>query len=198
MEKVKGTAMGTCEHCGGSDLVMQQLSQFSDGSLLGIDGVVLHDAVIETRCALCGEVADLVIPDLSGLMAAIAVARVARPRKLAGGEIRFLRKVAEWSAKELAQRLGVRGETVSRWETGAEPIGLPSEKYLRVLIGERLHGRAPGVKCDLDFLSKLEIAALHSADGDDGELHFWFGPLRVRRGTKRAAKQWSPQEAHAA
>ncbi len=39
-----------------------------------------------------------------------------------GKEFQFVRKVAELKAVEVAELLGVRAETVSRWERGEQPV----------------------------------------------------------------------------
>jgi DNA-binding transcriptional regulator YiaG len=41
-----------------------------------------------------------------------------------GKEFQFVRKVAEIKATDLADLLGVRAETVSRWERGEQPVPL--------------------------------------------------------------------------
>src|SRR6266404_2890688 len=108
-----GGIMNACEHCGGP-VGVRVVPEYRDAPL-GIDGVVLDYAVVERKCEHCGEVADVLIPDVPGLIAAIAVARVMRNRKLNGREIKFVRKALELPARELAARLGVRPETLSRW-----------------------------------------------------------------------------------
>lgn len=64
----------------------------------------------------------------------IAQAILKQERPLRGAEIRFLRKDCGWSQEELANRLGVTEVTVSRWETGATPIGSANQVALRYLF----------------------------------------------------------------
>jgi putative transcriptional regulator len=45
-----------------------------------------------------------------------------RPTLLRGPELRFLRKHVGFKAVDLAKRLSVEPETVSRWESGAQAI----------------------------------------------------------------------------
>jgi len=54
---------------------------------------------------------------------------------LTGPEFRFLRKQMGLSTRELAEIMGVRRESVTRWETGAEPIGPTSDRLIRLLYG---------------------------------------------------------------
>ncbi len=54
---------------------------------------------------------------------------------LTGPESRFLRKQMALSTRELGETMGVRRESVTRWETGAEPIGAPSDRLVRLIYG---------------------------------------------------------------
>ena len=68
-----------CEHCG-EELVRSIERNYRD-DLLGIQ-VVLIDAVEKLSCVKHPEVSFTLIPDLDGLIAAVAVARVMVPVKL--------------------------------------------------------------------------------------------------------------------
>ena len=46
----------------------------------------------------------------------------------------FLRKHIGLSGTDFAQRMGVARETVSRWETGATPMGAVADRLLRLLV----------------------------------------------------------------
>jgi transcriptional regulator with XRE-family HTH domain len=54
---------------------------------------------------------------------------------LTGPEFRFLRKQMRLSTRELAEIMGMRRESVSRWETGTEPIGPTSDRLIRLIYG---------------------------------------------------------------
>ncbi len=89
---------------------------------------------VETRvCQSCGE-REVVVPNIEGLHRALAELLIRKPRRLAGREIRFLRKSLGWSGVEFAVRIGVRPETVSRWETGTEDIGETADRLLRLMV----------------------------------------------------------------
>jgi len=97
--------------------------------------VYLDGAVVTERCRSCGGTASVEIKKLKGLIAAVAMARAADPRKLSGPEIKFLRKSAGWRAKFRAEEvLGVDPATVSRWEAGSQAINEMHEKLLRVSV----------------------------------------------------------------
>lgn len=119
------------------------------------------DGVEETVCARCGRSAAFTFPNLAGLQAAAALARAMEPAKLSGKDIRFLRRTLGWPAKQLARVLGVRDETVSRWETGREAIAVPSEKLLRVLVGLHLAEEGYWVGFHPRQIEEMEIVPAH-------------------------------------
>lgn len=95
--------------------------------------------------------------NLEGLIAAVAIARVAAAQELSGNEIRFLRKALGWSSRELAAKLEVRDETVSRWENEKEPIGATSEKLLRLIVAQFLGDKAPALDVDQKRIVSMRI-----------------------------------------
>lgn len=61
---------------------------------------------------------------------------------MAGPEVlRFLRKATGLQAKEFAQLLGVRPETVSRWEAGKAPMDRATLAIIRQILADRLEVR---------------------------------------------------------
>lgn len=46
----------------------------------------------------------------------------------------FLRKYMGWASADLAHRIGVTPESVSRWENGHEPIGAVPDRTLRLMV----------------------------------------------------------------
>ena len=101
--------------------------------------VELIDSVEREVCPASNEV-NITIPNLPGLIAAACVARVLLLQKLNGKEIKCLRKALELTGRELAERMDVREETVSRWEHD-EPMGPASEKLLRLRVALKLKDR---------------------------------------------------------
>lgn len=77
---------------------------------------------------------EVYIPDYQGLIKKVAVTRAAHPVKLQGGDIRFLRKTLGLKAKDLAEKLDVSPEHLSRCEAGDKILSPNSEKVLRSLV----------------------------------------------------------------
>ena len=97
--------------------------------------VILHG--VETRvCSACGE-REVVVPNIEGLHRALAELLIRKPRRLAGREVRFLRKFLGWSGVDFAAHMGVTPETASRWETDANPIGGQADRLLRLQVACR-------------------------------------------------------------
>lgn len=85
-----------------------------------------------TRCQ-CGE-AEVAIPRTEELHGLIAKVLVRKPGRLAGEEVRVLRKFLGWSGVDFAERFGVDPATVSRWETGKQAMGPVADRFLRVCV----------------------------------------------------------------
>jgi len=118
-----------CAECGHAMGVRRENRRYDAG---GLPQVVLQD--VETRrCPRCGA-EEVVIPRIEGLHRVIAGALIHKPARLAGSEIRFLRKYLGLAGADLARRMGTTRETVSRWEGGATPIGPQADRLLRVLV----------------------------------------------------------------
>jgi putative zinc finger/helix-turn-helix YgiT family protein len=100
-------------------------------------------------CQQCGTAYydDSVVNQFDVLVAArLAEAGVTEPEAL-----KFMRKVTGVQAKEFAELLAVRPETVSRWEQGKRPIDRATYAVIRQLVSER----ARGVTATTDFLRSL-------------------------------------------
>ena len=97
----------------------------------GLPNVVLLG--LEYRvCPSCGE-EERIMPRLAQLHRVIAEALAEKRARLTGAEIRFLRKHLGWSGGDFAEVMGVRGESVSRWENEKEPMGSTAERLLRLM-----------------------------------------------------------------
>lgn len=119
-----------CEECGGQ--MATERNAVIRYDLGGLPHVVLQGVEVR-RCESCGK-EDIAIPRMAQLHHAIAMLLVRQPRMLAPNEIRFLRKHTGCSTGEFAQIMGVARETVSRWETGAQPMGPVADRLLRVVV----------------------------------------------------------------
>jgi putative zinc finger/helix-turn-helix YgiT family protein len=156
---MKGEARN-CAECGGP-VSMRILPHYKDLQI-GV-AVDLINAVEEITCKSCRE-QEVSFPDFNGLLAAIAVLRVRTAIKLNGEEIKFLRKALELTAKKLAVHLGMREETISRWENGKENMSPPAEKLLRVLVAETLADQTPGIpisEMEILYMPILQIREQH-------------------------------------
>jgi putative transcriptional regulator len=79
------------------------------------------------------------INDLQGLHRVIGRALVSKPR-LAGAEIRFLRKELGCSQKGLAEIIGASEQTVSLWERDRGQIQPAADRILRLFYAEHVAG----------------------------------------------------------
>jgi transcriptional regulator with XRE-family HTH domain len=171
-----------CEKCG-SSIKTKLVKKYEDKNL-GIRGVFIWNTVTVEFCPRCPRSQSVIIPNLQGLIAAVAVYRVQVPLKLNAHEIRFLRKAIEWTAKELGEKLEVRPETISRWETGSDVIGPQSEKLFRVIVGYELSEKAPAIEFDPKAIAKMRIRPFSR---DPLTMHFTK--------TTDAAQEWKERKA---
>jgi putative transcriptional regulator len=94
--------------------------------------VTLHNVEVR-RCKQCGE-HEVVIPRIDELHKTIAHALVAKRARLAGPEIRFLRTHLGWSGADFAKHMGVKAETVSRWENDRDVMSPLADRLLRLMV----------------------------------------------------------------
>lgn len=158
-----------CPQCGRRMRRAVQDYQYVESGLTNVH--LRRVAVFTCRCG--EEVLDL--PRVERLHSLIVQKLMSKPSVLSGSELRFIRKFIGVKAVDVARMLNVSQTTVSRWETGAEPIGKESDKLFRIVATlkhvERTKREAEEVYRDLanEYLDKLnEIAALKTQDMDDG------------------------------
>ena len=178
-----------CDHVKKTEL----LAEYED-TRLGLP-VVLVSSVTETSCEKCGKRLSIIIPDLQGLIAAMATTRITKPRKLSGSDIRFLRKALTLTGKELAGHLDVAPETVSRWENDREPIGTKNERLLRMLVGYEMTEDAPAIDFDPKEIWSMSIEPVL---GDQQPEPMCFERVRFKRPQKPKENQWDEYLAEAA
>lgn len=86
------------------------------------------------RCKECGEF-EVVIPRIEDLHKTIASALVTEKKsRLTPEEVRFLRTHLGWSGTDFANHMGVKPETVSRWENGHDQISPMADRLLRLMV----------------------------------------------------------------
>ena len=66
-------------------------------------------------------------------MRLLALAVVAMPQKLAGEEVRFLRKSLKMSGDEFSSLIHVDKTTLSKWENNEQAIGDQSDRLIRAV-----------------------------------------------------------------
>jgi len=132
----------------------------------GLSNVVLKNITVY-KCPCGDEMAE--IPAIERIHQKIAEYLFRKPALLSGEEIRFLRKEMGLKAVELANLLGVSKVTVSRWENSAKPIGILSDRLIRLLYLGFLEKKARMSKGDIlrviesikDRPQKIKIEVSH-------------------------------------
>jgi DNA-binding transcriptional regulator YiaG len=150
--------MKKCPKCKSN--IKSEVFKLYEDKLLGIPGVYIKNAVVREFCPKCRHNQSIIIPNLQGLIAAVAVHRINQPLKLSPREILFLRKACEWTARTFAGKLEVRPETVSRWENGKETMSPQSEKLLRLIVGDKLHRAASAITFDPQFIGNMRLQSV--------------------------------------
>jgi DNA-binding transcriptional regulator YiaG len=140
----------------GRDEVVTHLREYNASALVGLRTIVC-DAAIERIDARGEKTVEL--PKLRELSASAAVSRCLMPIRLRGKEIKAIRKIMRLTLAELAKKLDERTapETISRWESEAQPLGGFAEKVLRLLVCEELKKEAPGIEYDGSKISYLNV-----------------------------------------
>ena len=149
----------------GRNEIMKHLKEYDVSTLVGLHAVVC-DAAIE-RVDERGDVS-VEIPKLRELSASVAIARCLMPIRLRGKEIKSMRKILRLTLAEMAKKLDERTapETVSRWESDAQPMGGYAEKILRLLVCEELKKEAPGIEYDGSKIAHLNVSDPWRSDAD--------------------------------
>ncbi|MGN6147479.1 MAG: helix-turn-helix domain-containing protein [Rhizomicrobium sp.] len=117
---------------------------------------IIHNAAIQRTE---GDEETIEVPKQRELRASVAVARCLMPIKLRGHEIKAMRKILGQTMEEFAKSLDERtaAQTVSRWESDAQPMGGYAEKMLRLYVCEELQSEAPGIEYNAKMISHLKV-----------------------------------------
>jgi len=99
---------------------------------LGLPGTTLLDVNV-SRCPACGDY-EVKIPMLDDLNRGLAFEVTKKTGRLNGAEIRFLRKVLDYSSADFARLLGASPVTISRWEHDVQPMGPLADALLRLFV----------------------------------------------------------------
>lgn len=122
--------MSQVQHC--SECGEGMMSTREDRPYSKLPGVLLCGVEV-LRCPECGE-SEVVIPRPNQLGDLLARHLIEKRDRLVGAEVRFLRAHLGLSGVELARRMGVAPETVSRWENGKDAMGPVADRLLRLLV----------------------------------------------------------------
>jgi putative zinc finger/helix-turn-helix YgiT family protein len=158
---MEGEAM-TCVQCGAPLKSTRGAHRYTES---GLSNVTLTN--VELRlCASCGE-REVVIPRIEELHRVLARAIATESKDLLPEHVRFLRKWLGFSSTDFALVMGVRPETVARWEKKdtTAPISPTAARLLRLMVASQ----EPATKYPIDFLKlqpKLKLKALkfHAPD----------------------------------
>lgn len=138
------------------DMNRQTLREHDVTDLIGLRVVVANTAheITEEDGSVSVEV-----PGIESLSAAAAVARCLMPIRLEGNELRVIRRIAGWTATDLAAKLGEKTsvETISRWENDKQPMGGYAEKVFRLVVCEELSASAPGIGYKASAIANLVV-----------------------------------------
>jgi putative zinc finger/helix-turn-helix YgiT family protein len=121
-----------CVNCGHAMTSTRGTHRYTES---GLSNVTLANIEIRT-CQQCGE-RRVVVPKMDLLHRMIATALIRANRPFAPDEIRFLRKWLGLSSLDFALIMGVRPETVSRWENGKYPFTPTADRLLRLLVSNQ-------------------------------------------------------------
>jgi len=151
LERTRGTAAQASNAA--SERV---LPEYDATTLVGLRTTVRQAAIERTNED--GEVT-IELPKLPELLASAAVVRCLVPIRLRGSELKAIRKILNLTLNEMAKSLDERtaAETVSRWESEAQPMGGYAEKLFRLLVCERLQKQAPGIEYKASMIPNLKV-----------------------------------------
>lgn len=112
----------------------------------GLRSVVLLNILV-FHCE-CGAIVPE-IPSPSVLHVSIAMSVLRKKTLLSSEEVRFVRKVAGYSATDLAKVIGMANTSVSHWETGSKRIGKEADRLVRLATFARIVENIAGSDCGL-------------------------------------------------
>jgi DNA-binding XRE family transcriptional regulator len=117
----------------------QKVQRASHKENLKFGDYVFVAEVPATKCLDCGQT--LSAPGALDVMAGRIVQEFLRAGDFNATALRIMRSLLRLKAVQMATLLGVRPETISRWETGRWPISRPAAIALGSLFADFLEGR---------------------------------------------------------
>ncbi len=153
-----------CTECGTTMKTLRENYRYDECGLKKVTLVGLE----VSRCPRCGNF-EISIPHIEELHRVIARAIIEKTTRLTGDEVRFLRKSLGWSGVDFAGKMGVTEETVSRWETGAVPIGPQADRLLRFMVAQGKLTMAYPTECLSRISPKKATPARLELESRDGQ-----------------------------
>jgi len=179
----------------GKDAKASRVLDGYDATILVGLRTMVHGAAIE-QTNEAGE-STVELPKLRNLLAAAAVTRCLMPIRLRGWEIKAIRKIMGLTLAELAKRLDERTatETVSRWESEAQPMGGYAEKILRLLVCEELREQAPGIAYNGSMIANLKVCDPWRVDEEFEVPHIHLALIRMKEHSGSVIETWDAKMA---
>jgi len=127
------TQMKKCPNCGVAQLEPQTVRRERH--------VAGHEFTADLPARVCAGCGTSYFDDrVVGQFDAAVVAKLAEAGVTEPEALKFMRKAMGLRGKEFAELLGVRAETVSRWEQGKRPIDRATYAVICHLVDERTRG----------------------------------------------------------
>lgn len=188
-----GLRVVECSEGGGESVEERTLPIYDATVFVGLKTTV-YDAAIKSIDDDGEEVIEL--PKMPELLASATVARCLMPIKLRGYEIKAMRRIMKLTLADLAKKLDERtaAETISRWESEAQPMGSYAEKLLRLIVCEELRQNAPGIRYNASTIVHLSIADPWRTDPtcEVPPIELWLLPLIEQSGDM--IKAWNEKK----
>lgn len=161
---------------------------------VGLRTIVCHAAI--ERIDEEGE-ETIELPKPRVLRASAAMVRCLMPIRLRGNEIKAIRKIMGLTLSDLAKKLDERTatETVSRWESEAQPMGGYAEKILRLLVCEELKSEAPGIEYDGSMIAHLNVKDPWREDPDFVVPYVILRLIRMKEQSGSIIETWNAKKA---
>jgi putative zinc finger/helix-turn-helix YgiT family protein len=123
-----------CVNCGSALKSTTGTHRYTES---GLSNVTLVNVELRA-CPACGE-NEVVIPKVETLNRMIARGLIRNQSPLQPEAVKFLRKWLGLSSTDFALYMGVRPETVSRWESpdGKYPLSQTADRLLRLLVANQ-------------------------------------------------------------
>jgi len=170
------------------------LEEYDATPLVGLRTLV-HNAAIE-RVDENGE-ETIELPLLRELLASAAVKRCIMPLRLRGSEVKAMRRILKLTLAELAKKLDERTatETVSRWESEAQPMGGYVEKLFRLIICEELTKQAPGVDYNASKIAQIKLRDPWKTTPDYKGPYIELWLIKIREQSGSVIEAWDAKAA---